>query len=470
MTTIQMNEHEIDVVTTHHKTRSQQTEFRKGLRLRTCGFHRLDDDRRRAVVIVQVTVLLTVLLGFAAFTVDIGTLYRARAELQNAADAAALSAATAFSSDAMLLMHFDGSTQSQGIVLAEARRRATSVSHNNYTLGSPTQIEPEDFLTGWLDLTSGTSPIDTTVSFDEMNSVQVTARRYVGGLNGPVPYFFAPIFGRSYGETMAMAAASFDDRFAGLTLGPGGVALLPIIVADSAFDGTPEDVGGGENGSTDDGGRGGGKGKKTDRGGGGKKDRGGGSGGGGGTTGDTYYRDVYGFDEDTESVLLVSDGIDEIKILDDKMAPGNYGWLGIGEGLQGSFGLRTQIENGISIQDLEDEIGGPELTFVDDDGSPVTYEFGGAPGVHDTLVDGLALRIGEVVGIFTHSGVIRSGRNTKYQVSSIRFVRIMASDHRGGGLDGGVWVQPVTYRGNDVIVDSGAPSSNGNAGRVVLVR
>ena len=50
---------------------------------------------RKGAVIVMVAVLMVVLLGCVALAVDIGYLYVARAELQRAADAAALAGAQA---------------------------------------------------------------------------------------------------------------------------------------------------------------------------------------------------------------------------------------------------------------------------------------------------------------------------------------------------------------------------------------
>ena len=49
--------------------------------------------RRRAVAAVQVAVMLVVLVGVAALTIDGGHLMFVRGELQNAADAAALAGA-----------------------------------------------------------------------------------------------------------------------------------------------------------------------------------------------------------------------------------------------------------------------------------------------------------------------------------------------------------------------------------------
>lgn len=52
-----------------------------------------DEDPERGAVAVIVAILMVVLLGFAALAVDIGLLYSERAQLQNGADAAALSIA-----------------------------------------------------------------------------------------------------------------------------------------------------------------------------------------------------------------------------------------------------------------------------------------------------------------------------------------------------------------------------------------
>ena len=47
-------------------------------------------SRPKGVVIVKVALLMTVFMGCAALTVDMGQLYLARTELQRAADAAAM--------------------------------------------------------------------------------------------------------------------------------------------------------------------------------------------------------------------------------------------------------------------------------------------------------------------------------------------------------------------------------------------
>ena len=49
-----------------------------------------ETHRKRAIAVVVVVVLLPVLLGFAALTVDVGMIYNVRADLQRAADAGAM--------------------------------------------------------------------------------------------------------------------------------------------------------------------------------------------------------------------------------------------------------------------------------------------------------------------------------------------------------------------------------------------
>ena len=56
-------------------------------------------QQRKGTIIVMVAVMLVVLLGCVALAVDIGYLYVARAELQRAADAAALAGAQAMGRD-----------------------------------------------------------------------------------------------------------------------------------------------------------------------------------------------------------------------------------------------------------------------------------------------------------------------------------------------------------------------------------
>ena len=78
---------------------------------------------------------------------------------------------------------------------------------------------------------------------------------------------------------------------------------------------------------------------------------------------------------------------------------------------QGLLALRNQIQNGVTDEDLEMEVGTSNLTFYDDGGNPVTYNITGSPGLDGGLTDAIESQIGNVVGFFLHTNVVLSGSN-----------------------------------------------------------
>jgi|CXWL01.1.fsa_nt_gi Flp pilus assembly protein TadG len=140
--------------------------------------------RRRGVAAIFSLVLLVVLLGFTALTVDVGHIYNVRAELQNAADAAAL---------AGLQMLPD-----QTLALQTAQEYA-NMNHSKY--GSV--VADADVVLGNWDwdssaFTAGDTPV---------NAIHVFANRSKKN-NNAVNLFFAPIFGRNSTEVSASATAA----------------------------------------------------------------------------------------------------------------------------------------------------------------------------------------------------------------------------------------------------------------------
>lgn len=85
-----------------------------------------------------------------------------------------------------------------------------------------------------------------------------------------------------------------------------------------------------------------------------------------------------------------------------------------------------------------------------------------------SLEDAIKSRIGDVVAVPVHDGVSGSGANTKYNIVGVRFVRIMSVSLKSGTKY--MWIQPVSYIGKGVQTHPNASSSNGAAGRMVLVR
>ncbi len=140
--------------------------------------------RRRGAVAILTLIILVVLLGFTALTVDVGHMYNVRAELQNAADAAALAAIQMFPDESL------------------ARKTARDFANLNYSQYGVV-VGDSDVSFGYWDwdnstFTDGGSPT---------NAVHVYAHRSKKNGNA-VGLFFAPIFGKQSTSISASATAA----------------------------------------------------------------------------------------------------------------------------------------------------------------------------------------------------------------------------------------------------------------------
>ena len=382
-------------------------------------------SQRRAITAVLVLVMVPMLLAVAALTIDVGAMINARADLQDAADAAAMAGASAYISDEMMLVREGAEgTTALNEVLYSAVERAAAFSLLNTTLGGAgILLEPGDVVTGWIDVTSATSPIQTSPAPEDYNSVQVTVRRTLDSTNGPVDLFFAPIFNRLYGEVTATATAVFDDHAGGFDVSKGPGLLMPFTINEDEY--------------------------KAQL-----------------VSGD----DQYEYDPDSDSVSFNSDGVKEINLYPYNMAPGNFGLLNIGTPNQGEPALADQIENGTSPEDMELETGSPVLTFYDEGGDPVTYSITGDPGMKVALEPSVEMRKGDLVAFFLHDQVTDGGSNTVYRITDVCFGLVMDVNLTGESSTQGLWIQPAAYVGPAVVLSRNAPSSGGMAGQLMLAR
>ncbi len=167
--------------------------------------------KRRGTVIAQVAVSCSVLAGFAALAVDTGYMYNTKAQLQRTADAAALAAAASLSD------------WSSGDPRTAAISTAQSFAGYNAVLGEAITLETAKGQSGKYegDVTFGAATMenDGTWSIDWtetnpalINAVRVDARRTEDSVNGPVPLFFANIFGKSQANISAQATAVLTPR------------------------------------------------------------------------------------------------------------------------------------------------------------------------------------------------------------------------------------------------------------------
>lgn len=383
-------------------------------------FEHQADPRRRGVVIAFVVLTLAALIGMTALTIDVGVMVNTRADLQNAADAAAMAGVSAMSTDAMVMVK-QGRGGSVGEVLRLAKVRAAETSALNRSFGAKgTILEARDIQVGWLDITSGTSDIVTGGPPAEWNAVKVTVRRSKSGQNGPVTFFFAGIFGQHSIDITATATAVLEDRAAVIT--PNGDWLWPFTIDKTIHDAQML------NGN-----------------------------------------DVFAYDPSAESVSNGPDGMREIHMFPGGETPGNFGLLNIGADSASDAELEAQIVNGVTADDWESETGQTELVFTDDAGGPVTYDVPGNPGLKAALFNSIEDRIGSVVAYLLHDEVTGSGANTVYRIVGVRFGRVVGVSLEDSNRKG-LYIQPMIYTGSGLTFDTDAPTTDGAIGRIILAR
>ena len=152
--------------------------------------HRLKDQRGATAVIVAI--VLVVLIGFAAFAVDIGYLYATRNELQNIADAAALAGAGELGH---IYGNLTGSAQSYVMDTNDkiaVRDAAKSVVEEGRNIAGWHNIDifDVDILINTWDPAVG---VFSSNIYEQPTAVRVIARRE--GANTAVATFFARILG-----------------------------------------------------------------------------------------------------------------------------------------------------------------------------------------------------------------------------------------------------------------------------------
>lgn len=183
--------------------------------------------QEHGVVAVAVAVFLTSLVGITGAAVDMGMFYTGKAELQNAADAAALAAANT-------MVTYDANDNS--VAQAEqAETTASQISQANKALSVNLNMRNEDYTIGYWDFDTGDFDPDRTGPSsdpDDLTAVRVTLRRD-DLANTPVTTIFSRIVGLQQVNLSATSVAFLG--WAGSV--PAGTVDLPIAVHESAVDG-----------------------------------------------------------------------------------------------------------------------------------------------------------------------------------------------------------------------------------------
>jgi hypothetical protein len=372
--------------------------------------------------VVYTAVSMVMLVGFATLAIDGGRLYLARTQLQATADAAAMAAVTAILIDA-------NQDKDYLAVESEGYLRASDIGGRHEILGKSVNLPMANVVFGRIDDPSDYyAPFNTATT--DYNAVRVVVQRTSTSPDGPIGLLLAAIWGNNTADVGAIAVAVLDDRVSGFR--PVRDTLLPFTIHLEKYE--TEKAGG-----TDD----------------------------------------YGYNADLGEVSRSGDDVFEVKLYPYKLSgsdttqeefegSGNFGILNIGVENQGQPPVATQITSGVTGDDLEAEVGVPELEFYDESGDARTYTMTGNPGLKASLNSPLESRVGDVVGFFVHTGVTLNGSNAEYTIVGVRFGRLM--DVRLNGKDKYLIVQPVLYSGPEIITDPDAPSTDLEVSRLMLAR
>ena len=181
----------------------------------------------RGAIAVAVAVLLTGVVGLTGAATDLGVVYTARGQLQNAADSAALAAAKN-------MMAQDPVTLDAVTTPDAAQATAHQLTQANTALGNSLTLLDPDYTIGFWDLEAEAfTRIGPSSDPNDINAVEVTLRKDELA-NSPVTTMFAGIVGISQVDVQAKSLAFVG--YPNAIPEDGGLGF-PIAVKDTAVTG-----------------------------------------------------------------------------------------------------------------------------------------------------------------------------------------------------------------------------------------
>ncbi|HEX2768652.1 MAG TPA: pilus assembly protein TadG-related protein, partial [Geobacteraceae bacterium] len=182
----------------------------------------------KGFAIVYIVLAIFVLVGCLGLAIDLGHMYVVRGELQNAADATALAGAWALYRD------HRNPDAAPALDFSRAQMRATNIINKNKSDG--VSLADGTIETRCWDLThKHLEPCDTPPTSHQVPAVVVTISRSAGNNGGPVPTFFAKVFGSNQTPVSSKTAVAVSG-FPGSV--PGG-ALFPMAISSCITDPFP---------------------------------------------------------------------------------------------------------------------------------------------------------------------------------------------------------------------------------------
>jgi Flp pilus assembly protein TadG len=378
---------------------------------------------RRGKLAILFAVLLPVLAGIIALSVDTAVVATARSQLQATADSAALAGAmkiAAIRTPSLMNTMMSG-VRSKAQAIAYENRILTKAP---VILDNATNAASGEIVVGYLSRSDTTSLAPSTTGLpSRFNSVQVRLHRDSSHA-GDVPLFFGGVLGRRSTTMQVTSVATLvNAKVKGFSSGNGQPAnLLPIVLDTDTYQAMLA-----------------------------------------GTT-----TDQYSWDDIAKTVSAGADGTTESKLYPVKNGnPGNWGTINVGVTNNSTSTLGAQIRYGITPQQLATFPNGRiELNSAL---SPPSINFSGNPGISAGIKDDLASIIGRPVFIPIYDQTGGNGNNAWYRVIKFAGVRIVSVNFQGNPKY--VIIQPALVNDPTAIPgDSEAELDDGGLVRVYLAR
>ncbi len=376
----------------------------------------LRNGKRRGVAAVMVLVSLLMLLGVAALAVDAGYLYNVKTDMQRAADAAAMAGAWDLLDEDKL-----SGTPFMDEEIAAARVSAVQFVELNTMLGGDASMGMNiandvggDIVIGYLDDVGDSIDSMSFADPNEFNTVVARVRRDESH-GGAVSLFFARTFGKDTAAVSAEAAAMLKDGVVGYRVPSDDVnaSLLPLALHIDTWRAMLAGV--------------------------------------------SHSGDNYDFDSDSESVVSMGDGIQELNIYPgggaNQLPPGNFGTVDIGSANNSTADIARQIVHGVNRADLA-HFGG-ELRLGDD--GTLTLE--GDTGLSASVKDDLEAILGIPRTVPLFNAVAGPGNNSVYTIVGFAGIRVMHVKLTGPMSGKEVIIQPAFVIDETAVTDEGSGNS-----------
>ncbi len=387
---------------------------------------------RRAAVVPLAALLMTLLVGMLAFSIDIGYICAVKAELQNAADAAALAGAQQMQTY-FVNYYSPGQTNQQSIyndLTTNANNPngpiATAQSYAAYNKAGGVNISlpKADISFSYYDGTTFTA-----ASYPNFfpNTINVTTRRD-NVANTPLGLFFGQIFGVSSTNLTATASATiYAGDTTSLQVIPGVNAhILPVALDENvwkAFNNSANYANG------------------------------------------TFLTDPTGY-LSSSYVTTGSNGLPQLQVYPfGTNTPGSFGLIDTGVPSNNAPAFRNWIDNGDTPNDINYLLSNSLLPVSQS--SPEPWKVG--PGLTNTLITNFQSQIGvpNLIPLFqpvspppAYVAASNTGQNATYAI--VGFVGVTITEANGSGNAGlTVSIQPMAINDPTAVILNPSPARAG---------